>query len=272
MNSLADIKDEYHCHRDFYKCVRGNIACKYCGSRGIKFRRNYEYCPHCKRKSSVKGDTKVFSFCNLTFRQIYILIWCWQKKCSIGEIVNISGLSYPTIKRWLTRFRASLEPREEVLEGICEVDGSFFGRRKFGKQKLVAGVICKARTKKGYCIRLKIVEKRDRDHAEAFIEETIKPGSVVVTDGFKGYNEIETMGYEWFACDHSIGFFGPTNHIENLWSVIKRALRYIYKDLTFDTRDLKLILREYETRYNNEKVFYNVDNYLKMRACSKFVY
>ena len=97
MNSLADIKDEYHCHRDFYKCVRGSIACKYCGSRGIKFRRNYEYCPYCKKKSSVKGDTKVFSFCNLTFRQIYILVWCCQNKCSIGETVNITGLSYPTV-------------------------------------------------------------------------------------------------------------------------------------------------------------------------------
>ena len=170
------------------------------------------------------------------------------------------------------RFRASLEPRTDVLEGACEVDGSFFGRRRYGKQKLVAGVICKAKTKKGYCIRLKIVEKRDREHAEEFIEQTIKPGSLVITDGFGGYNEIESLGYEWFACNHAIGFFGPTNHIENLWSVMKRALRYIYKDLTFSTENLRLILREYENRYNNEEVFYNVDNYLEMRACSRFVY
>ena len=104
------------------------------------------------------------------------------------------------------------------------------------------------------------------------MEETIKKGSLVITDGFGGYNEVPSLGYDWYACNHAIGFFGPTNHIENLWSVIKRALRYIYRDLTFSLEDLSLILREYETRYNEPEVFYNVDSYLKMRACSKFVY
>ena len=69
---------------------------------------------------------------------------------------------------------ASLEPRADVLGGACEVDGSYFGRKRYGKQKLVAGVTCKAKTKKVYCIRLKIVHRRDRDTAEEFIEEMIK--------------------------------------------------------------------------------------------------
>lgn len=61
-------------------------------------------------------------------------------------------------------------------------------------------------------------------------------------------------------------------HIENLWSVIKRALRYIYRDLTFNLNDLGLILREYENRYNNPDLFYSVDSYLKARACYGFVW
>lgn len=64
--------------------------------------------------------------------------------------------------------------------------------------------------------------------------------------------------------------FGPTNHIENLWSVIKRTLRYIYRDLSFNLNDLTLILREFENHYNNPELFYNVDSYLKTRACSGF--
>ena len=35
---------------------------------------------------------------------------------------------------------------------------------------------------------------------------------------------------------------------KNLWSVIKRALRYIYRDLTFNPNDLELILRKLEKR------------------------
>lgn len=72
---------------------------------------------------------------------------------------------------------------------------------------------------------------------ERFVQQTIRAGSLVLTDGFSGYNELPALGYEWLACNHSAGFFGPTNHIENLWSVIKRALRYIYRDLTFNLND-----------------------------------
>ena len=185
-------------------------------------------------------------------------------KCSIGEIRNILGLSYPTVSKWLRKLRSHLPVSREVLDGICEVDGSFFGRRKFRSQRLVIGAI-NQKTKQ---VRLKIIKYRTRTEAEKFIQNTIKTGSLVLTDGFKGYNELPLLGYKWKACDHSIGYFGPTNHIENLWSVIKRALRYIYRDLTFNIKDLELILREWENRHNNPDLFYNEDNHLKT-ACSE---
>ena len=172
---------------------------------------------------SLTEYTSLFKFCNLSFRQIYALIWCWQHKCSIGEIRNILGLSYPTVSKWLRKLRQALPASHVVLDGTCEVDGSFFGRRKFRSQRLVIGAIDQ-KTKQ---VRLKIIKYRTRTEAEKFIQNTIKTGSLVLTDGFKGYNELPLLGYNWKACDHSIGFFGPTNHIENLWSVIKRALRYL---------------------------------------------
>ena len=70
--------------------------------------------------------------------------------------------------------------------------------------------------------------------------------------------------------DYSVGFFGPTNHIENLWSVIKRALHYIYRDLTFNLNDLELILREWGNRHNNPDLFYNEDNHLKTARSELF--
>ena len=84
------------------------------------------------------------------------------------------------------------------------------------------------------------------------------------------HNELPLLGCKWKACDHSIGLFGPTNHIENLWSVIKRALRYIYRDLTFNLNDLELILREWENRHNNPDLFYYEDNYLKTARSESF--
>lgn len=266
MNSLTDLPNEYHCHRNFYKAIWGDYTCCHCGAKGLLFRKNYEYCPHCKTKSSVKSET-IFKSSNLSFKKIYTLIWCWQQKCGIGEMVKILGLAYPTIERWLRRLRAALEPSDVVLEDIVEMDGSFFGRLKYGSQKLVAGAI----NPEAKRIILQVVNSRDSDAIADFVNAHIKKGSLIRTDGLKSYNSESLAGYDHEACDHDNFYFGPTNHIENLWSVIKRALRHIYRDLTFKLSDLNLVLREWETRYNNPELFYNVDSYLKSRACSKLV-
>ena len=261
MNSLAELPNEYHCHRNFYKTIIGSIRCKHCGEGGLKFRKNYEYCPHCKRKTSIKSKT-IFKGSNLSFRQIYLLIWCWQKKYGISESVTIIGISYPTIERWLKRLRMALGPSDVVLDDIVEIDGSYFGKLKFGSQRLVAGAINPGSKQ----VILQVVNNRDSKSVEFFVNSCIRRGSLIRTDGLKSYNEESLEGYDHEACDHDNFYFGPTNHIENLWSVIKRALRHIYRDLTFKLEDLNLILREWENRYNNPKLFYNVDTYLKYMA------
>lgn len=266
MKSLTDLPNEYHCHRNFYKVIWGDLTCCRCGEHGIKFRKNYEYCPACKCKFSVKSET-IFKGSNLPFKKIYSLIWCWQNKIGIGEINKMLELSYPTIERWFRRLRAALAPSDVVLEDIVEMDGSFFGRLKYGNQQLVAGAINPGSNQ----LVLEIVHSRDADTVEDFVNAYIKKGSLIRTDGLKSYNSMSLYGYDHEMCDHDNFFFGPTNHIENVWSVIKRALRHIYRDLTFKIKDLNLILREWENRYNNPELFYNVDNYLKTRACSKFV-
>ena len=266
MKSLADLPNEYHCHRNFYRSIWGEISCYRCGFKDIKFRKNYEYCPHCKKKMSVKSET-IFKGSNLSYRKIYMLIWAWQNKFCIGEISKMIELSYPTIERWFRRFRASLERSKTVLEDIVEIDGSFFGRLKYGSQKLVAGAINPGSKQ----IVLEMVGARDSEAVEDFVNTYIKRGSLIRTDGLASYNTVSLYGYDHERCDHDRYIFGPTNHIENLWSVIKRALRHIYRDLTFKLSDLNLILREWENRYNNPEIFYTVDNYLKFRACSKLV-
>lgn len=266
MNSIADLPSEYHCHRNFYKCIWGDISCSKCSSRKMKFRKNYEYCSHCKCKSSVKAET-IFKGSNLTFRQIYLLIWCWQEKFGIKESIVTIGISYPTIERWLDRLRSSLPESDVVLEDIVEIDGSFFGRKKYGSQKLVAGAINPGNKQ----IVLRIVYSRDSEAVGAFVNLHIKRGSLIRTDALKSYNNESLTGFDHESCNHEEGNFGLTNHIENLWSVIKRHLKHIYRDLTFTTKRLNLILREYETRYNYKEVFYNVDSYLKLRGCSKLV-
>ncbi len=266
MNSITDLPNEHHCHRNFYKCIWGNATCSKCGSKKLKFRKNYEYCPDCKHKHSVKADT-FFKGSNLSYKRIYVLIWCWQQKIGIGEVVKLTGMSYPTVERWIERFRKALPESDVVLEDIVEIDGSYFGRYKHGSQRLVAGAINPGSKQ----IVLKVVTNRDSEAVESFVNLYVKRGSLIRTDGLKSYNSESLEGYDHESCDHAMGYFGITNHIENLWSVMKRALRHIYRDLTFPLKRLNLILREWENRYNNPELFYNVSSYLKLRGCSKLV-
>ena len=98
ITSLSQIPSNYHCHRKIYKLVWGDYTCPHCNKSGLIFRSSYEWCPHCRKKHSVKATT-FFRYSKLTYKDIYILIWCWQHKWTVSEIRKATGLSYLTIKR-----------------------------------------------------------------------------------------------------------------------------------------------------------------------------
>lgn len=266
-DTLLDIPDEEACRRKFHECIYGDCCCKECGEDGLLFTHcNYVYCMHCKKKYSMKADTPVFSHSNLTFKQIFILVFCWQKQFGIGETRYSTGLSYPSIRRWFTRLRMALTPSRCILDGEVEIDGSYIGRRK-ARQYLVAGMLEVGSNR----LVLRRKPNKDRATVEHTIQKYIKPGTYVYTDELKSYNEIHLLGYNHDTTNHSKWQFGITNRIEAVWSSLKRALTHIYRCLSFSEHELDLILREYELRYNKPVLFYNVANYLKLCGCSKLL-
>ena len=257
ITSISNIPSNYHCHRRLYKLVWGDYNCSECGKSKVLFRDSYEWCPHCRKKFSVKGET-FFRHSKLSHKTLYMLVWCWQQKWTISEVRKATNLSYYTIRKWYKKFRLQLPEDSTKLYGEVEVDESFFGKLRFGKQKLVIGAI----ERHSRQIKLQIITDRTRSTCERFIERSIAKGSLVATDGLDSYNELHLLGYDREDCNHSLGIFGPTNHIENLWSVIKRQVRRIHNTLSFSRQDLQAILGEYELRHNRPELFYNVDNYL----------
>jgi hypothetical protein len=260
MNSITSLPSNWQCHKTLFKIVWGTNNCPDCGGK-ILFRPGYEWCKVCRLKTSVKGETWL-RHSNLSFRQIWLLIWCWQHKESIGSTRKLCSVSYPTIRKWFRRFRLVLPKDETNLQDLVEVDESAFGKQKFGRQTWIAGAIERGSRR----IKLKIVPDRGRDTLEQFVMGSIKAGSHINTDAWGAYSEIGLLGYTHDFCNHSIGHFGETNLIENLWSVIKRHLRSLYGRLTIT--DLDLILNEWEIRQNQPSLMYNVSNYLHATACS----
>ncbi len=268
MNSLAELPSERQCHKQLFKIVWGEFSCPYCNGR-ILLRDRYVWCPYCRKKHSVRAETW-FRGSKLSFQKIWLIIWCWQKKRGIGATRDIVGVTYTTIRRWFRRLRKQL-PRhnKEKLAGVIEIDESFFGRRRYGRQTIVIGAIERHKTMGRRRVRLKIIPDRERETIEPFVENNVEVGSLTLTDCLWSYNELELLGYDHEFCNHSKGHFGPTNLIENLWSVTKRHIRSLYNNLS--ASDLEYILVEWENRQNNPELFYTVEDYLKGAACSALV-
>ena len=139
ITSINQIPSNYHCHRRIYKLVWGDYTCSHCNKSGLIFRDSYEWCPHCRSKTSVKATT----FCRyskLSYKEIYTIVWCWQHKWTISEMKKATGLSYLTIRSWIWKLREQLPKDRTKLYGEVEVDESFFGKQKYGKQRLVIGL------------------------------------------------------------------------------------------------------------------------------------
>lgn len=73
-------------------------------------------------------------------------------------------------------------------------------------------------------------------------------GSHLITDAHASYSGVEWLGYSKETYNHSAGHFGVSNHIEYIWSAMKRHLRKLYGCIP--TQHLTPFLREWEARHN----------------------
>ncbi|KCZ77736.1 hypothetical protein H311_01247, partial [Anncaliia algerae PRA109] len=88
------------------------------------------------------------------------------------------------------------------------------------------------------CFFVEVI-KRDSDTLKTVILENVLPGSLIVTDEWRGYWGLEDLGYFHVTVNHSQNFICPitganTQLIENTWSCMKRKIRsrYIKKTMT----------------------------------------
>ena len=257
MTSLADSPGEAWCHRFIYQLTYSTKDCIHCDGR-LQFRKNrsYAWCKSCRKKISAKAATWLRGS-KLSYRQLYQLIWCWQKRKDPGFTKDALGVSYTTTRRWYARFRSHLPADTSVqLAGLVEMDESFFGKQKYDNQRIVIGAI-EPKTRR---IKLKIITDRDQDTFEAFTEANVSSGAVVMTDSHASYNDLGSLGYTHYSFNHSKGEYANTNQIENLWGVIKRYLRRLYGCVP--TKNLQSILDEWTARQNKPILFTNPENYL----------
>ena len=177
----------------------------------------------------------------------------------------MAEVSVPTARRWYRRFQYHLPyERDQRLWGHVEVDEACVGKRKTGNQRIVIGAYERFT---GHVV-LNIIPNRRDETTDTFILANIKRSSTIYTDCWSSYEGIDNFfGYRHETCNHSQYVFSPTNHIEAIWSALKRFIRRTYQQVK--AHWLPHLVREFETRNNDPELFKHPENYLtRSLSCS----
>lgn len=235
----------------------GRPYCPRCGSSHVKRSESRFRCPKCRKPFSLTSVSWL-SGMKISYRQFWLLLVCWQRKISFQTTSEIVGVSHITVRRWFRRFARNLAYVSPNLSGTVEVDEAFVGRRKYGNQKIILGAYERGSSK----VVLRRTHNREQDTTDRFLLTYVDTDSTVCTDGAGCYEGIDAFfGYRHIACNHANYVFGPTNHIEAVWSVLKRFIRRTYHH--YHKQWLPLLLREFEARINAPEIFDSPLNYLE---------
>lgn len=228
---------------------KSHVPCPRCGRRYQRKVGGRYFCGKCRLKFSLRSCL-VFKGSKLPLAVLWRLMECWLGKLSVSQSALVLGLSEPTVRRWHRRFSALVPDEVARLSGVVEVDESFIGRRKFGNQQIVIGGIERSSGR----VALSCIPDRESGSTDRFLLGHVAQTSLVWTDSLGSYDHIgEFFGYTHERCNHSLGVFGPTNRIENVWM---RLRRFIRKTVTRSWKEhLPRIIREFQARVNHPEAF-----------------
>ena len=182
------------------------FRCPRCGnSRAWEMRRMLFRCTECDLETSLTAGT-LFQDTRKPLRLWFQAMWyVTNQKQGVNALgrQRLLGLgSYRTAWTWLHKLRRALvRPGRDRLPGTVEVDETFIGGPKPGKRgrgaegKVLVLVAAQEDGNRIGRIRLRPIADASAKTLETAIEDLIAPGSMVRTDGWRGYNGLEARAY-----------------------------------------------------------------------------
>ncbi|HUI30468.1 MAG TPA: IS1595 family transposase [Candidatus Acidoferrales bacterium] len=190
---------------------------------------------------------------------------------SARQFARQAGLHYETAYMLLMKLRAGLiNPFRTKLKGVIEIDESYIGGKVEGKhgrgaesKAVVLGaveVIDTSKKKIGGRLRLRKVSSPSGENILKFIEDNIEKGSVLVTDGWKGYNAVTRHGYERRIVEgeDTIEVAAQLVHIHRAFSNLKTWINGTHHGVS--RKHLQAYLNEFVFRYNRRRVPFEAFN------------
>jgi hypothetical protein len=195
--------------------------------------------PTWKNKKSVFEGT-IFFRSHIKISQFFSLLYAFAEKKTTIEAGYEAGVSRKTAGKWFNRFEDIITTSSHRLfklggrDQIIEVDETLIFKRKndrgrvlMSSRRYVVGALCRLTSE----VRLKVVRRKEKRQLREFLLENVVSTSKVITDEWRGYIGIETLGFRHLTINHSRHFVDPndrtihTNGIERLWRSLKEALR-----------------------------------------------
>ena len=186
------------------------VACPRCNDKQRTWRtkRGLYHCKKCGYQVSITSGT-IFHRTRKPLVLWFHAIWhITSQKYGANALglMRVLGLgSYHTAWEWLHKLRrAMVRPGREKLSGIVEVDETYVGGDKIGKRGrgadgkslvMVAVEIDNENKKKIGRIRLARVLDASSNSIDEFIDNNVEKGSVIQTDGWNGYNNLDSNGF-----------------------------------------------------------------------------
>jgi transposase-like protein len=176
---------------------------------------------------------------------------------------RILGLkSYETAWTWLHKFRrAMVRPGRELLSGRVEVDECYIGAPEEEMQgrgaadKALVVVAVEADGSRIGRIRFRQIANASATSLNRFLRESVEPGSIVHTDGWRGYRKVRLLGYE-----HEVTVLKGRKekasellpHVHLVISLLKRWLMGTHQGAV-SHKHLDYYLDEFTFRFNRRK-------------------
>lgn len=184
------------------------FACAACGVCADPYRatRHRLKCPSCREEITVTAGT-IFERTQIPLTTWFTAAWeiVSQKNglSALGLKNAIDIGSYPTAWTMLHKYRSVMvRPDRDRLAGDVETDETYVGgeehqvRGRETKKKSIVVIAVEVPAPRGLGrVRLRRVPDVSGDSLVPFVCDVVEPGSVVLTDGWGGYNTLPEHGY-----------------------------------------------------------------------------
>lgn len=256
------------------------FVCPICGSKDYCLTgRKLVHCNKCGHQASVTSGTIFHGTRKPLILWFHIIWWVVAQKtgASASNLKDFMGFgSYETAWVWLHKLRrAMVRENREKLYGTIEVDETYIGGQETGNGKQGRGaetkslvlVATECKGKQIGRVRFRIIPKASAEELIPFIKENIESGSIVITDGWKGYGSLsKSNDYK-----HEVKIISGSGqeahellpHVHMVDSLVKRWINGTHQGKV-SQKHLEYYLDEFAFRFNRKlstyrgKLFYRL--------------